>query len=160
MYIDYEYYTALYDDLDEAKFNRLVRAAVRTIDGFTATVDGVRKLKTAFPTDPEDAETVKLCTAQVVHMLHRIEQAQDAAAAARGYTATENGLQGKVISSISAGNETISFSTGAMQATALDKAIQDNTEKNRLLYTTVREYLSGVPDSNGVNLLYTGVYPI
>lgn len=160
MYIDYEYYTALYDDLDEAKFNRLVRAAVRTIDGFTATVDGVRKLRTAFPIDPEDAETVKLCTAQVVHMLHQIEQAQNAAAEARGYTATENGLQGKVIASVSAGNETISFSTGTANATYLDKAIQDNTEKNRLLYTTVREYLSGVPDRNGVNLLYSGPYPV
>ena len=160
MYIDYEYYTALYDDLDEAKFFRLVRSAGRIIDSYTATADGVRKLKVAFPTDPEDAETVKLCTAQLVHMLHQIEQAQEAAATARGYTETDNGLQGKVVSSISAGNESVSFSTSAMQGTFMDKAISDMGEKQKLLYATVREYLSGVPDNNGVNLLYTGPYRV
>ena len=76
----------------------------------------------------------------------------------RGYIQTENGLQGKVVTSVSAGNESISYSATAPKTT-VDTAVTDPAAKDRLVFSTIREYLSGVNDSNGVNLLYMGVYP-
>ena len=62
-----------------------------------------------------------------------------------------------MISSVSAGNESISYSVG--NATMIDKALSDPTVKEKLFRDTIREGLSGVTDANGVNLLYMGVYP-
>lgn len=69
MYIDYAFYTNLYSDgMEEQQFNRLTWSACKRVDNLTTGVDGVRKLKTAFPTDTEDVETVKRCVAEVVNI--------------------------------------------------------------------------------------------
>lgn len=158
MYISYNEYTALYDAIEEKVFNRLVYDACRYLDRHTTGVDGVKKLKVAFPVDEESAAAVKRCAAHIVNTLLQIREAENAASAGRGYTKTENGLQGKVISSVSAGNESISFSTGT-EKTAVDLAVTDITQRNKLIYATIRDYLSGITDANGVNLLYMGAYP-
>ena len=41
----------------------------------------------------------------------------------------------------------------------ISKALVDFAVKEKLFRDTIREYLSGVSDANGVNLLYMGVYP-
>lgn len=158
MYITYSEYTDLYDPLDEKLFNRLAFDACRYIDRHTTGVDGVKKLKTAFPTDEDSAISVRHCAAKLVNLLLQIQEAENSASVGRGYTQTENGLQGKVVSSVSAGNESVSFSTGS-QATAIDTAISDLPARDNLISRTIREYLSGVTDANGVNLLFMGVYP-
>ena len=76
----------------------------------------------------------------------------------RGYAETSNGLHGKVVSSVSAGNESISYAVGS-SGSSVDKAITDISERNKLISSVVRECLSGISDANGVNLLYMGVYP-
>ena len=60
-YIDYEYYKSLYGEkaISETEFNHLLWDAEREINKATSGVDGVKKLKIAFPTDEYDAETVK-----------------------------------------------------------------------------------------------------
>lgn len=158
MYISYDEYTALYEAVDELTFNRLVYDAGRYIDRLTTGIDGVKKLKTAFPTDEYSAEAVKRCAGCVVNLLQQIQEAEKAASLGRGYTQTENGLQGKVITSVSAGNESVSYSAAGMK-TAVDSAVTDRAARERLINDTIREYLSGVTDANGVNLLYMGVYP-
>ena len=158
MYITYSEHTDLYDPLDEKLFNRLAFDACRYIDRYTTGVDGVKKLKTAFPTDEDFAIAVRHCAAKLVNLLLQIQEAENSASVGRGYTQTENGLQGKVVSSVSAGNESVSFSTGS-QATAIDTAISDLPARDNLISRTIREYLSGVTDANGVNLLFMGVYP-
>lgn len=158
MYISYDEYTALYDTIEVKVFNRLAYDACRYLDRHTTGVDGVKKLKVAFPADEESAAAVKHCAAHIVNILAQIQEAENAASAGRGYTKTENGLQGKVISSVSAGNESISFSTGAAK-TAVDLAVTDIAQRNKLIYATIRDDLSGIADANGVNLLYMGVYP-
>ena len=62
-YVDYEYYKTLYGEkaIQETDFKRLLWDAEREIDKTTSGVDGVRKLQVAFPTNEEDAETVKRC---------------------------------------------------------------------------------------------------
>lgn len=158
MYITYSEYTALYDPIEEKVFYRLAFDACRSIDRLTTGADGVKKLKVAFPQDEENATAVKHCAAQIVNLLFQIQEAEATASLGRGYTETANGLQGKVVSSISAGNESILFSAGNGK-TSVDTAVSDPAAKNKLIAGTIRGYLSGVTDANGVNLLYMGVYP-
>ena len=159
MYITYSEYTALYDPIEEKVFNRLEHEARRYVDRMTTGADGVRKLGVAYPTDSDSVETVKHCMAFVINLLHEILEAEKSASSGRGYVQTQNGLQGKVISSISSGNESVSFSTGAGIKTEIDTAVADASAKEKLIRETIRNFLSGVPDANGVNLLYMGIYP-
>jgi hypothetical protein len=159
MYITYSEYTELYAPVDEKVFNRLAFNASRYIDRLTTGVDGVKKLRVYFPVNEDSAITVKHCAAEVINILWQIQDAEATAAMGRGYIQTESGLQGKVISSVSAGNESISFSTGGTQKTVIDSAVSDPSIGDRLICKTIRKYLSGVQDANGVNLLYMGVYP-
>lgn len=159
MYITYSEYTGLYGEISEDVFTRLAFEASRVIDNSTKGIDNVKKLKVAFPTDEDDAVTVKYCAARLVNILHQIDDVEAYTRSGRGYTETANGLQGKVISSVTAGNESISFFTGSTEKTAIDAASADGTVRSKLLRDTVREYLSGVTDANGVNLLYMGRYP-
>lgn len=160
MYITYEDYIKWFDPIDQTIFNRLAFEACRVMDKYTTGVDGVRKLRDHFPTDEADAETVKFTAAQLVNFLYQCHEAEQTAAAGRGYTETDNGIQGKVISSVSAGNESISYATSSTaNATAVDEAVKDKTTKDKILFQTVCDGLTGIVDSNGVNLLYMGVYP-
>ena len=159
MYITLDKYTALYDPVEEKVFNRIAYDACRYIDEYTTGIDGVKKLKEAFPVDEDAVEAVSRCAAAVANFLIQIDAAERSAFAARGYSETANGYQGKVVSSVSAGNESISFSSGDMK-TAVDAALSDQTERNKTVYNIVHNYLSGVSDANGVNLLYLGRYPV
>lgn len=160
-YIDFEYYTNLYGEIPETDFNRLSWEACRKLDAFTTGIDGVRKLKVAFPTDEEDAEIVKRCACEVLRIMQQLKEAEETAMSEKGYTETENGFQSKVISSVSAGNESISYAVGsnATASTLIDKALSDKDVQEQLFRDTIRNYLTGVTDSNGVNLLFMGRYP-
>ena len=158
MYIQYEEYTSLYDPIDEKLFNRFSYDACRYLDRLTTGVDGVKKLKVAFPVDEDSAISVKHCAGKVINILLQIQEAEQSASVGRGYEKTESGLRGKVVSSVSAGNESISYSAGS-QITAIDAAVSDMASRDNLIFATIRQYISGVQDANGVNLLYMGVYP-
>lgn len=160
MYITYEEYLRWYDSPENSAFPRFAFEACRILDKYTAGIDGFRKLREAFPTDEQDAETVKFTAAQLVHALCQIAEVEQSAALGRGYAETAQGMRGKVIASVSAGNESVSYSTGATDAsTAFESAALDNSAKEKLLAEIVRSGLSGLSDANGVNLLYMGVYP-
>lgn len=157
-YINYEYFTSLYGtELSMTEYDRFAWDAFRKLDHYTTGVDGIRKLRIAFPVDELDAEAVKRCAAKLISIAAQVYAAEKSAEAARGYSQTSNGLQGKVISSVSAGNESITYSSGG--ATIIDKALADKSILEKLYNDTIREYLSGVKDANGVNLLYMGSYP-
>lgn len=158
MYITLEDYKAIYDPIDERLFNNLAFEACRVMDIHTTGIDNIKKLKVAFPAEPDYAETVKRCAAKLVNLMYQIQQAEIAAIENRGYDMTEQGLRGKVISSVSAGNESITYSASAT-STAIDAAVKSRTERDKLFANTVWYYLSGVEDANGVNLLYMGRYP-
>ena len=72
-YVDYEYYQSLYGEkaLAEADFTRLLWDAEREIDKATSGVDGVKKLRVAFPTSDYDTETVKRCVVELVNFLYK-----------------------------------------------------------------------------------------
>ena len=159
MYITFEEYTALYGTVEESDFNRISYDACRHIDRLTTGIDGVKKLKTAFPTDEDAAEAVKRCTAAVINFLIQLDALEKTASSVRGYTETANGMQGKVVSSVSSGNESVSFSAGDTKTLA-DVSASDISTRNQAISNIVYEHLSGIADSNGVNLLSMGQYPL
>ena len=59
-YVDYEYYKSLYgeENIPEINFNRILWSAEREVDKATTGIDGVKKLKVAFPLE-DDGEIVK-----------------------------------------------------------------------------------------------------
>ena len=161
-YVDYEYYKTLYGEkaLAEADFTRLLWDAEREIDKATSGVDGVRKLQVAFPTSNYDAEVVNRCVCALVEFLNQIETAERNANSVGQYTERADGsLQGKVVSSVSAGNESISYAVGKSADTAISNAIKDLHSKDMAVYQFITSKLSGVSDANGVNLLFGGRYP-
>lgn len=159
MYITYDEYTAIYDPIEEKLFNRLAYDACRELDRQTTGADGVKKLKSAFPTDADSAEAVKRCAAQVINILAQIHEAEKSASMGRGFIATENGMQGKIVYSVAAGNESITYSTSSAK-TAVDTAVANPVAKDSMIYWIIRNHLSGVADANGVNLLFMGRYPV
>ena len=161
-YVDYEYYKSIYGDkgIDGAVFDRLLWDAEREIDKATSGVDNVRKLKVAFPTNEDDAEAVKRCVCALVEFLNQIEAAERNANSVGQYAERADGsLQGKVVSSVSAGNESISYAVGKSADTAISNAIKDLQSKDMAVYQFITSRLSGVSDANGVNLLFDGRYP-
>lgn len=160
MYITFEEYAAIYAPMDEMLFNTLAFDACRVMDIHTTGIDNVKKLKRFFPVDESDAQAVKHCAAKLISLMDQIQQAEMAAYQMRGAEQTEQGLRGKVISSVSAGNESISYAIGTSAVTtAIDAAVKDKTARDKLLADTVWEYLRGIQDANGINLLYMGRYP-
>lgn len=160
MYITYEEYSNIYDPMDENIFNRLAFDACRVMDIHTTGIDNIKKLKCFFPVNENDAQAVKHCTAKLISLMDQIRQAEIAAFQMRGAEQTEQGLRGKVISSVTAGNESITYATSSSaMTTAVDAAVKDKTARDKLMAETVWEYLRGVEDANGINLLYMGRYP-
>ena len=155
MYADYNDYISLYSEISTQDFNRLGYDASKQIDYQTTGVDGIVKLKHYFPTDADDAEAVKRCCCALVNALFNVEQIQ----ASAGVVQREDGtFTGRGISSINSGSESISFSSGST-ASVYSKAASDEVEQGKMIDSIVRRYLSNTKDSNGVNLLYMGVYP-
>ena len=161
-YVDYEYYKSLYGEkaIPETDFNRLLWDAEREIDKATSGVDGVRKLQVAFPTNLYDSEVVKRCVLEVIVFLSKLEIAEESVNSLYQYEKRADGaLQGKVISSVSAGNESISYAVGKSSDTAISNALKDVQSRDRVVYQLIASRLSGIYDANGVNLLFGGKYP-
>lgn len=158
-YIRRDYYVGLYGEIPDTDFTRLSWEAERYVDLHTTGIDNVRKLKKYFPQEEEDAELVKRCVAKLTNFLHQIHKAETEALSVAGYEATEQGVRGKVVTHITAGNESITYAAGANTATAIDAAVKDKRTRDRMAAEIIWEYLAGVEDANGVNLLYMGRYP-
>lgn len=158
-YVDYDYYKSIYGEnsMPETDFNRLSWEACRKVDTLT-----LNKLKFAYPTDEDSSEAVKRCVCKLIDIAGQIEAANKRVSEGQGYVLDEatRAMRGKTISSISSGSESVSYSAKAEQNTLIDAVLSDKAAQERLYRDTVREYLSLVPDSNGVNLLYAGIpYP-
>ena len=158
-YVTYDYYKSIYgeDSMPETDFNRLSWEAFRKVDVLT-----LNKLKFAFPTDHDAIEAVRRCVCKLIEIAGQIEAANKRVTEGQGYITDESGaLRGKVVSSVSSGSESISYTAKAEGgSTLIDAVLSDKAAQERLYRDTVREYLSLVPDSNGINLLYAGIpYP-
>ena len=165
-YACFEDYKARYGEsgLDEAGFSRLIWDAERAMDDATTGADYVRKLRLYPPADVYGSQAVKQCAVALVETLRQIEQAEADTSRARAMVERADGtVHSAVVASVSSGSESISYATGSAArsgTTAIDAAVSDRAARARLLEDTVRRYLAGVPDANGVNLLYMGRYPV
>lgn len=153
MYADIAYYKSLYGEITEMEYNRFSAQAAKLMDKYTTGVDGVRKLRVAFPSDLDDTEWIERCECALVDLFKRVAAAENAAGA---HTAANGMTVSGAVSSVSSGTESISYSR---EGSAINTAAGDISARERLYAATIREYLGGVKDANGVNLLYMGVYP-
>lgn len=159
-YSTYALYTSMYGAISETEYNRLAYQASRSIDIITTGIDGVRKLALYFPTDEYDATAVKNCECELIHLLKQISDAEEAITNANGYITRADGtVVQKAVASVSSGSESISYSVKNLSGNAITEAAHDRTAKDSLVTSTVRNNLSGIHDSNGINLLYMGAYP-
>lgn len=152
MYATESEFTTWYPNADQGTYDKYSFMAQKTIDNATSGIDGVKKLRVAFPTDEEDAETVKRCFCAIIMALDSI----DKASAANGYVVTANGLQPRLIKSLSAGGESVTY---ADDVSDLAKAAATKAGKQSYIRGIIEEYLRATTDANGVNLLFGGSYP-
>lgn len=162
-YVTFAEYQELYPNgASSQQFTTLSWEADRLLDKYTTGIDNVRKLQVAMPTEEYDLGAVKHCACALVNLLYQLSTLEEAAFSAAGFVSKADGtVVGKQISSISSGSESISYSSGlGASGSSIGNAVSDPTVREQLFDRTVKHYLSGIPDANGVNLLYMGVYPV
>ena len=146
-YVTLSDYLSLYaDDMTQTEFDRFEYDAETWIDMWVTTLDGINKLRVAFPTNEIDVMAVKRAVIELAKALRDMDAYQQKSIASQG-----------VLASVSSGTESMSFARGGSM---LAKAVENDAEKASYLGNIVRRYLSGKQDANGVNLLYGGVYPV
>lgn len=152
MYLNYEEYLTINPKnlIDEFDYNAYEMEAEMLIDKFTMSLDGVRKLQVAFPTDEHSVRAVRTCMAALISKISTIAKLKTSL-----LEKTTNG-EG-VVSSKSSGSESISYATNLNVSEM--KLATDDKEREKALYILVRKYLMGIQDANGVNLFYGGCYP-
>ncbi|HJA65223.1 MAG TPA: hypothetical protein H9955_02830 [Candidatus Mediterraneibacter cottocaccae] len=162
-YTDFEFYATIYHGnvVPEADFPRIAARASDFLDVITFD-----RLADGLPSDERAAAKVQKAVCAVADKLYELELAdKQALSAAAGGTSSSGsgGATSGVITSRSAGSESISYASpsemanGAKTWSAVYQAAGDETLTNKLLYNAAKLYLMGVKDNNGVNLLYAGV---
>ena len=162
-YTDFEFYATTYHGnvVPEADFPRIADRASDFLDviTFDRLVDGL-------PSDERAATKVQKAVCAVSDKLYELELAEkqaNAAAQAGGASGASGGATSGVITSRSAGSESISYASpsemanGAKTWSAVYQAAGDPQETNKILESAARLYLTGVRDDKGVLLLYAGL---
>lgn len=162
-YTDFEFYATTYHGnvVPESDFPRISDRASDFLDviTFDRLVDGL-------PSDERAATKVQKAVCAVSDKLYELELAdKQALSAAAGGTSSSGsgGATSGVITSRSAGSESISYASssemanGAKTWSAVYQAAGDEEATNNLLSSAARLYLTGVRDDKGVLLLYAGL---
>lgn len=162
-YADFEFYTTTYHGnvVPESDFDRIADRASDFLDVITfgRLIDGL-------PDDERGKTKVQKAVCAVCDKLYQLEQAdKQALSAAAGGTSSggSGGVTSGVITSKSAGSESISYASpsemasGAKTWSAVYQAAGDEQATNKLLYDTAKVYLTGVRDNEGAPLLYAGL---
>lgn len=146
-YCDYEFYTTEYfgNQIAEADFPRLIDRASDKLDFIT--MGNIKR----YSVDEEIEKKVKKSACALAEILNEIETYEKASRESVGFEQTENGMKGKVITSMSSGSESVSFSTTGANNSLVGAVLTDKTAQNKLFYDIVRDYLSGT------GLLYAGL---
>lgn len=134
----YQEYKALGGTADEGAYRRFSFIAEKLIASYVTGIDGVNKLE-LYP--PEDLSAIDFLTVELVNFKNDV-----AVSAAAGGS----------VSSMSSGSESVSYSSGGSVAM---KAASDAVIEAQYVNNLIVQYLSGLKDSNGVNMLYRGCYP-
>ena len=146
-YTDYKFYTKKFfgKTIPESEFREYVERASDCVDNYTMDrlVDGLP--------ENERAETkVQKAVCAVADEMYKMD--------AIGTIQREDGtVVNKTVSSVSSGNESISYANGNSQSNRYTVAATNVQEEKRILLEAAVSYLFNVTDDNGVYLLYRGI---
>lgn len=156
-YTDYAFYTNEYygDVVPETDFPKYVDRASDRVDEITfdCLADGL-------PSDSRANKKVQKAVCSVAEALYQIDSIKNALLNNLGTVETEDGkVTGKTVSSVTAGSESITYSTGMSDAskTVYAQAAMDKKVENILIRQSAGQYLYGVKDDKGEYLLYAGI---
>lgn len=147
-YTDYKFYKTKYfgDVIDERQAEKWLSLASDELDALT-----FGRLINNFPNNEKHAEKVKKAVCAVAEALFRMDEQRQASLAQKG----EDGKYHGAVTSISSGRESVSFAT-SNNTSAYALAVSSNNEQIKLLRGIAEKYISSIPDSTGVNLMYAG----
>lgn len=161
---DYEFYKNKYlgNVITEADFPRLAERASEKLDRLTfdrlsMSEDGTISTSIVYatheavePLDEKTSSKVKKAVCKIAETLNDIEMYEKSSRESVGYEQTENGQRAKVITSVSSGSESISYSVKETSNSIVGAVLTDKKAQERLFYDIAVEYLSGT------GLLYAG----
>lgn len=155
-YTDYEFYKSKFygDTVPESDFLKYAERASDRIDQYTfdRLVDGL-------PENERVKTKVQKAVCAVTDTMYQIDQIKKASMDAVGTIQREDGtVVNKAVSSVSSGNESISYATGSnISGNVYAQASMDKKVENALLLNVATEYLAGATNDKGVCLLYAGL---
>lgn len=156
-YTDYEFYKSKFygDTVPESDFPKYAERASDRIDQYTfdRLVDGL-------PENERAKTKVQKAVCAVADAIYQIEQIKKASMDTVGTIQKEDGtVINKAVSSVSSGNESITYATGsnAVSNSVYAQASMDKKVESALLLNVATEYLVGVTNDKGICLLYAGL---
>lgn len=155
-YTDYEFYKSKFygDTVPESDFLKYAERASDRIDQYTfdRLVDGL-------PDDERVKTKVQKAVCAVADTMYQIDQIKKASMDTVGTIQKEDGtVVNKAVSSVSSGNESISYVTGSnISGNVYAQASMDKKVENALLLNVATEYLAGATNDKGICLLYAGL---
>lgn len=117
-------------------------------------------LRDGLSSDSRANKKVQKAVCSVAEALYQIDSVKNALLNNLGTVETEDGkVTGKTVSSVTAGSESITYSTGMSDAskTVYAQACMDKKVENILIRQKAGQYLYGVKDDKGEYLLYAGI---
>lgn len=163
-YADYDFYTTSYfgSVVPETDFLRLAERASDFIDHITFD-----RLADGLPSDERQQKRIKKAVCTLADQMYQIDLAEKNAIAAASVTSScdvsGGGTTTGVITSKSAGSESISYATpqqigaSAKEWSAVYSVAGDTQKTNDLLLKTALPLLMGVRTDEGIPVLYAGV---
>nr|DAE89995.1 MAG TPA: Head Tail Connector Protein [Caudoviricetes sp.] len=156
-YTDYAFYTNEYygDVVPETDFPKYADRASDRVDEITFD-----RLADGLSSDSRANKKVQKAVCSVAEALYQIDSVKNALLNNLGTVETEDGkVTGKTVSSVTAGSESITYSTGMSDAskTVYAQAAMDKKVENILIRQSAGQYLYGVKDDKGEYLLYAGI---
>lgn len=155
-YTDYEFYKSKFygDIVPESDFLKYAERASDRIDQYTfdRLVDGL-------PDNERVKTKVQKAVCAVADTMYQIDQIKKASMDTIGTIQREDGtVVNKAVSSVSSGNESISYVTGSnISSNVYAHASVDKKVENALLLNVATEYLAGATNDKGICLLYAGL---
>lgn len=149
MYSTSQFYVEEYfgDIISENEINKYLSRASDELDTLT-----YGRLIKAYPTEQIYDEKVQKAVCAIAECLYKIEEQRKAASA----QIDSDGKYVGPISSIKAGEESISYASVNGGASVYIAAAASKDVQNRLIAETAARYIANIPDANGINLLYAG----
>lgn len=155
-YTNYEFYKNKFygDTVPESDFLKYAERASDRIDQYTfdRLVDGL-------PDNERVKTKVQKAVCAVADTMYQIDQIKKASMDTVGTIQREDGtVVNKAVSSVSSGNESISYATGNnISSNVYTQASMDKKVENALLLNVATEYLAGATNDKGICLLYAGL---